>query len=108
MGSIGPVLRRLEIELLLKSVKLIRDCPPDTPDRIDEARRMLRRVLVEHSLGKVTEEVRAEVVEMLSFAKDEHALAATLPQVRLTQPLEPTDETPRPECDPDLPGRHGV
>ena len=101
MALIGPVLRRRETEHLLESARLIAACPGDTPDRIDEARQLMKRVLLEHSLGNISAQVREAIVRTLAFAIDRDAVAACTYLSPLTHGLEPTERVPVPDSFPD-------
>ena len=90
MALIGPVLRRHEKDSLLETARLIAACPSDTPDRIDEARVLLRRILREHALGAVSGELREQIVRTLSFAIDHEAVEMSTRAVPLTQERTPT------------------
>jgi hypothetical protein len=66
--SLASSLRRARIDALLSQAEMIRD-HRDCGQRTEEARKMIRSVLADFALGKMTEHERQQILDVLSFAR---------------------------------------
>ena len=65
--SLRGLLHQRHLQARIDSAELIRDFP-DGPERTAEAERFVREAMLESTLGTITDEERATILEILSFA----------------------------------------
>ena len=66
--SLSAILRRHRVNSLVHQATLIQDFP-DTEQRIAEARRMIRTVLYERTLGRIDDEEKHCILEELQLVR---------------------------------------
>lgn len=69
---LAEILHRQQIEALLRQAETIRAFPPGD-ERVREARRMIYGVMFDHAVGRLSAAERAQLLELLEFARDFHA-----------------------------------
>ncbi len=66
-SPLRALLRERRVQAYVANAECIRDYP-DCPERTVEAERLIREIMVELSVGTVTDEERGKIFDILSFA----------------------------------------
>jgi hypothetical protein len=64
MDDLSAILRRNEVETLLHNAHLLRDWP-DRKQKAEEAQRLIRTAMYEAALGRITNDVKQEILTIL-------------------------------------------
>jgi hypothetical protein len=65
--SLRGLLREQHVRARIEAAELIRDYP-DSPERVAEAERQVRQVMLEFTVGAISDEERNRILEILAFA----------------------------------------
>lgn len=66
-GPLRSLLRDRQVQERVATAELIRDYP-DCPERTTEAERHVRQVMLAFTMGEITDQERAKIIEILAFA----------------------------------------
>ena len=95
-GTLADTLHRLRIESLIQQAHAIHDWV-DRDDRREQARQMIRAVMLDFSLGKISTHEREKLLGILRFAQEPCRVRREepIPTFQDEQVVDRRDESPK-------------